>query len=178
MHQPLTEHERFVELFNLNKVEIGVEPALARKVFTDTPASWPWQNFGESILLERVLVKACLYLDGVALLASAVACVLALRWWAAAAIPVCVLASVWHGGTVSVGKQRIWFVLMAVIGAAWFAVSERNSASLWLLLFLSSLLFARLKYYASTFFIRALVIRNSRAYRLLLREGIIAIRDT
>ena len=146
---------------------IGVDLSMARKLYTSVPLSHIAKKTGEFPYFEKAVVLGAFVGGPLALLASFVFAVLAFGWWAVSAIPVSTVIYFVFQGSSSMPKQGmggVTVVLALAIPAlclhwflsdhiGWFAV-------------LVALAFwnARPVCVTATYFLRAFVIRNRRAY--------------
>jgi len=64
------DYQEFVKRAEKGEILIGVEPAVARKFFTNTDHSLIKEKIGEPLFIERFFVKACWLLECVCLLAG------------------------------------------------------------------------------------------------------------
>jgi hypothetical protein len=143
---------------------------MARKLYTDVPLSRITEETGEAPYFEKMVVFGAFVGGPLALLASFVMAALAFGWWAALAIPVSVVIYFVFAGASSMPKQGMGGVSVVLALAIlslylrWFLSDYVG----WYAVFVVFALWnARLVYAAATYFIRAFVIRNRRAYDFL-----------
>jgi hypothetical protein len=168
-------YQNIVKQAERGEILVGVEPALARKFFTDTSHKTIQQEIGEALYIERFSVKAVWVLEFISLLAAIITSVFALGWYSAIAIPLMIIGLFMLGGMASMGKQRMGGALSLVIICSILAYVFREkgtSLTLWLVLLPTPYFFARLTYKLATVFLRALSLRNERAFNLLRDKAI------
>lgn len=91
-----------------NEILVGVEPALARKFFTDTNHEAVQEQIGESLYLERwVVISLAFILQPISLLAGIVLCIFALHWYSMLVAPIMFLGWFVYGGLASAGRQKL-----------------------------------------------------------------------
>ncbi len=157
------------------QILIGVDPALARRFFTDTNHMAVRQQIGEPLFLERFLVNAAWLGEYACLLAGVIASVLALRWYSAIAIPLIVAGSLVLGGAASVGRQRLRGAIFLILVFSFLAYLFRGKGTavvVWLVLLPLPYCFARLTYKLATVFLRLLSLRNQKVFELLHGKAI------
>lgn len=168
-------YQEFVKRAEKGEILIGVEPAIARKFFTDTDHSVIKEKIGESLFIERFFVKTCWLLEFICLLAGIIVSIFALKWYSIIAIPVMLIASFVLGGKASMGRQKIggavFLVVMCVLLAYYFK-NKGTFMTIWLVLLPLPYFFARLTYKLATVFLRLLSVRNEKAFNLLYNQGI------
>ncbi|MDQ7839183.1 MAG: hypothetical protein RDU59_11915 [Thermodesulfobacteriota bacterium] len=170
-----TNYQGFVKQAERGEILIGIEPALARKFFTDTEHKAIQQEIGEALFIERFFVKAVWLLEFISLLAGVVASIFALGWYSAIAIPVMIVGVFILGGKASMGTQKIGGAVFLVIFCFFLAFYFREKGPalfLWLVLLPMPYFFARLTYKLATFFLRALSLRNEKVFNLLYDKAI------
>ena len=168
-------YQEFVKRAEKGEILIGIEPAVARKFFTDTDHSVVKEKIGESLFIERFFVKTCWLLEFICLLAGIIASVFALKWYSIIAIPIMLIAFFVLGGKASMGRQKIggavFLVILCVLLAYYFR-DKGTSVIVWLVLLSLPYFFARLTYKLATMFLRLLSVRNEKAFNLLYDKGI------
>jgi len=169
------EHEQLVKMARDGRILIGVEPAVARRFFTDPSSENLRKAVGESVAFQRLVVLACLLLGPVSLMMSWVLAVFAFGWWGILAGLVALLAWASYNGRASMGKQRIigtaWFLALAI--AAGFLGDTYLRFQIWLVAVAASFFFSRLTYYSAVGFVRSLVLRNRLAFELLSEKALV-----
>lgn len=168
-------YQEFVKRAEKGEILIGIEPAVARKFFTDTDHEAIRQEIGEALFFERFFVKAVWLLEFVFLLSGGVASVFALSWYSIIAIPLMLVVFFILGGKASMGTQKlgsaILFVLICFFLAYYFR-EEGIAMIIWFVLLPLPYFFARLTYKLATVFLRALSVRNEKAFNLLYNNAI------
>jgi len=168
-------YQEFVKRAEKGEILIGVEPAVARKFFTDTDRSIIKEKIGESIFMERFFVKTCWLLEFICLLAVIIVSIFALKWYSIIAIPVMLIVSFVLGGKASMGRQKIGgavFLLVICVLLAYYFRDKGTSIMLWFVLLPLPYFFARLTYKLATMFLRLLSVRNEKVFNLLYGQGI------
>ena len=169
------EHHQLIQQERLGQVLIGVDRAAARKFFTDTDHASVQAAVGESLYLSRIVVKISFILSYFLLVLAVGAGVWAFRWWALAIVPlIIVLWSGYLAGS-SLGNAGLGLALSAAAAAAvtYFLAPLSESTKVCFLLVAGALFFTRFTYTSSTFFLRALAIRNWKALATLEGNGLV-----
>lgn len=159
---------------------IHVEPAGARKFFTNTNYSVIKEKVGESLLIERFFVKACWLLEYVFLIAAMITSIFALKWYSIIAMPVMLIAFIVLSGEASMGKQKIadtLFLIIICFSLAFYFRDKGTSMVVWLVLLPLPYFFVRLTYKLATLFLRLLSVRNEKAFNLLYGKRIFLKED-
>ena len=163
------DYQEFIKMANKGE-PIGVEPAEARKFFTNTDKALVKEKIGEPLSMQRFVVKMCYHLEHICLLASIIISIFALKWYSIIAIPIMFFFSFYLGGLASMGRQRvrgaIYLVIICYVNAYFFR-EYGIFMFVWLILLPLPYLFARLTYKLATIFVRSLSIRNEKAFNLL-----------
>ena len=168
-------YQEFVKRVEKGDAPIRVEPAAARKFFTDPAHSTIKEKVGESLLIDRLFVKTCWLLGYACLIAAMIASVFALKWYSIIATPIILIAFILLSGEASVGKQRILdtVILMVIcILLAYYFKEKGTSMLIWLALLPLPYFFIRLTYKLATLLLRSLSIRNEKAFNLLYGKRI------
>lgn len=168
-------YQEFVQRAEKGEILIGTEPAVARKLFTDTDRLAIKEKLGESLFIERFFVKMAWLLEFISLLGGIIASIFALKWYSIIAIPVMLIAFFVLGGKASIGRQKMGGALFLVVICALLAYEFRDKGAVmtaWLVLLPLPYFFARLTYKLATVFLRSLSVRNERAFNLLYGHGI------
>lgn len=169
------DYQELVKRAEKGEILIGVEPAVARKFFTDTNHSIVKEKIGEPLFIERFFVKTCWLLECTCLLAGIITSIFALKWYSIIAIPVMLIAFFVLGGKASMGKQKVGgavFLVTICVLLAYYFRGEGTSMIVWLVLLPLPYFFARLTYKLATIFLRCLSVRNEKAFNLLYGKGI------
>jgi hypothetical protein len=163
-------HQEFVKRTGSGKVLMVVEPSVARKFFTDRDPSLIKGKIGESIFMERFLVKICWSLEFVLLFAGIIASIFALEWYSVVAIPVMLIVFIVLSGEASMGRSKIGdavFLMAICVLLAYFLRDKGTSMIVWLVILPLPYFFIRLTYKLATTFARLLSVRNEKAFNLL-----------
>lgn len=164
------EYKEFVARANSGALLIGVDRAVARKLYTDIPLSRIEKETGEAPYFEKMVVWFAWLSAPLALLASFVLSVLAFRWWAALAIPVSVVVYFVFSGQSSMprrGMLGITILLALAVGSLFTDFFTSRLAPWYFIAVAFSFWASRLVYNAATVFVRAFVLRNQRALEFL-----------
>ncbi|MDP2898516.1 MAG: hypothetical protein Q8Q12_18410 [bacterium] len=171
----ITSHEDFVRAAAAGHILIGIEPALARRFFTNIDRRTLEQKVGAPLTVQRLLVKTAWLLEWISLLAGMIASVVALGWYAAIAVPVMAVASFILGGMASYGRQRMRGAICLVLLAVSLAYALRHEGPalvVWLALLPLPYFFARLTYKLGTALLRRLCLKSERVFNLLSGRAI------
>lgn len=172
----IIDHQEFCKLFEAGKLSIGVDPAAARRLFTETRMSSFRGTLGESVLLECTVITTTFYL---ALLCIPVSFYFAYRsfgWWSIAVIPVSAVLLFYNHATSSAGRPGLLLAWLALAFLVWLNTFESGPVYRWLLLAAASNCLSRTAYRLSSFFVRSLVIRSPQAFSVL-RSGLTLRED-
>lgn len=169
------EHQELVEREEQGHVLIGVDRVVARKFFTDTSHREVQAEIGESLYLDRLIVKTSFVLGYVLVLLGLAASVWAFGWWALLAVPFTIVLWGAYLAASSRGNAGVGFGLVALVGAcaAYFLAPLSMPVKICLLLVAGALFFARFTYSSSTFLLRALALRNHKAFNALEGNGLV-----
>jgi len=145
---------------------VGVDRVFARKLYTGMATSAIEEATGEAPYLEKLVVWFAFLASPVAMLGSAVLAAVAFHWWALLIVPVALLWWMFNRSTSVRGGSSIWFLTLALIASV--SVHFMNLLAIprmsgLVAVFAFALWCDRLLYCASTFFLRAFVLRNQRA---------------
>jgi ABC-type multidrug transport system fused ATPase/permease subunit len=97
----------FVKQAKNGEILIGVEPAVARRFFTDSDKNIIRQLIGESLSVKQFLVKLVWILEYVTLFVGIIVSIFAIHWYSFIAIPLMIVISFILGGKASAGAQRL-----------------------------------------------------------------------
>ena len=168
-------YQEFVKRVEKGDASIRVEPAAARKFFTDTAQSRIKEKVGESLLIERLVVKTCWLLGYACLIAAMIASVFALKWYSIIAMPVMLIAFTLLSGEAYMSKQKILdtvFLLVICVLLAYYFRNKGPSMLVWLMLLPLPYFFIRLTYKLATMFLRSLSMQNEKVFNLLYGKRI------
>ncbi len=168
-------YQEFKDKANKNEILIGIEPAIARKFFTDTGHSIIKEKINEPLYLERFIVKLFFYLQFLTLLAVLILSIFALKWYSIIAIPIIILLFSILVGKASMGNQKIGgaiLILLVFFILAYIFKDHGIYMMAWLILVPLPYFFARLTYKFATILLRLISLRNEKVYDLLINNGI------
>ena len=156
----------------------GMDPAHARRLFTDIKGDALVLKIGEDLRFERFLVTACMTISWWGFLISLPVAIWAFGWWAIAAIPAATVIRYGHFSRAGMGRQSLFFEATALAVAIVVPpiIGWDARIYVWLVVLAASLLAARLIYFFSSRIVRNLVLRNPKAYDLLSQD--IRIQET
>lgn len=162
-------HDEFVRRAAADEIVIGVEPALARRYLMKSSGDHLESGIGERATVERAIVTGAYWLGPLAMVASIPAAVAGFSWWSMIAIPVTLVGWWFYYGRASAGRQRVRSVV-AGLGLALMLCYQSPTLTpslLWLVCIAAAFFFARMTFASASFFVRALVVRNVRAFDIL-----------
>ena len=161
------EYQNLVKRVCEGKVSVGVDRTVARKVYTGLSITKIREFTDETPYFEKAVVLFAFVGGPLFALTSAALAVVSFHWWAFLVIPVCL--SVWfvYKGVSSRGGARMVFISFVLGGSvvAYFAdIMPTKLSGIFLGSFIAALWCERLVYSAATSFLRALVLRNLKAF--------------
>jgi hypothetical protein len=168
-------YQEVVNKASKGELLIGVEPALARRFFTDSDPQVLQREFGSSFSKERLLVRIVWLLEYPSLFAGLIASIFAFHWYSIIAILLMVVIAFMYGAKSSGGFQQIGGVLYFFIICLFLAYYFKNSGiaiSIWFLLLPLPYLSAKLTYKLSTVLLRGLSLSNERLFNFLYDKAI------
>jgi len=168
-------YKEFTKQVEKDEIIMGVEPAVARRFFTDTNHSTIKEEIGEPLFLERFFVKTCWLLEFVCLLAGIIMSIFGLKYYSIIVIPIMLITFLFLGAKASIGRQKIGgaiFLLIISILLAYYFRENGIYIIIWIILLPLPYFFTRLTYKSSTMFLRLLSVRNEKAFNLLHNKGI------
>jgi hypothetical protein len=161
------EHRELVEAEKQGRILVGVDRVYARKLYTDVSLRRIKELTGEPVYLEKAVVWFSFLGTPLTLVAACVFAIIAFRWWACIAVPSAVMAWFTYSSMSARGGARIGLITVLLAAATTVAILG-VVAAFWTNLFIIALLLSlwmnRLLYVASTFFLRAFVLRSSQAW--------------
>jgi hypothetical protein len=170
MSETGTEHRDIVAREADGELVIGIDRAFARRFFTDTPIRVVHENTGESPYFAKGIVMAAFLGSPLTLVVASALAIATVRWWAILVIPIGILAWILHGSASSLGRAGLTptTLLLSGLVVAWL-LNIGGYDTLWRLgsAYGVALWLDRFLYVAATILLRALVIRNARAFRWL-----------
>ncbi len=161
-----SDYKTLVESAYDGRVVVGVDRAFARKLYTDVATSAIEEATGEAPYVEKLVVWFAFVAAPVAMLGSTVAAAFAFGWWALVIIPAALVWWMFNKSMSVRGGSPIWFLtllVVAAVGVHFVKLLPSPWMSGFLALFALAMWCDRLLYWASTFFLRALVLRNRQA---------------
>lgn len=178
------EHQELVARFQSGSLLIGIDPSMARKLYTDVSLSLNTEETGETPYFDKIVVLGAFLGGPISLLTSFVMAGLAFGWWAALVIPISIvvyvvfsaISSGHHPSMPKQGMAGVSVLLVLALLSLFFNWYPSRYISGYAVLVLFALWNARLVYVAATYFMRAFVVRNRRAYEFLAPN--IHLKDT
>lgn len=168
------EYKAFVQSAYDGRLLVGVDRIFARKLYTEISTSEIEEATGEKPRLAKLVVWFAYLASPLAMLITAILAAFSFRWWALVIIPAGFLGWMLNSMTARRGSSSMWFLTLVGIAAVGIHLM-RLLADPYLSGFIASFAFAlwcdRLLYSASTFFFRAFILRNPRAF-LAFGEGV------
>jgi hypothetical protein len=163
------EHAQLVQEEADGRLLFGIDPAFARKFFTDVPLRDIERETGDVTYLEKLVVFGAFLGAPLCLLGSAILAALYFRWWSIVIVPAAVVLWFLFSGTSSMGRSRLFGVsLLPLAAIALHFFCSFNPRLTFFLLFLSLAFWLnRFMYVAATLFLRALIIRSHCAFSFL-----------
>jgi len=171
----MTDFQETVRRWNLRTIAIGIDRGFARRFFTDQRLSTIEQRTGERPVIAWTVVFSAFLVGPIALIVSLVLAATVLRGWSLLAVPVglIVYGVNWtRSVTRRAGLVRLSFALAASILVVATDPAWNWAASAMSFTFVLGLWAVRFTYVVAPRFLRALVLRNHRAFELL-REHIV-----
>ena len=172
------EYEEVIELEAQGRLLIGIDRTMAWKFYTDISASKIAENTGEKPYFEKTIVWLAFLFGPLALILSIILGFLAFGWWGTLCLTICPIIYFLYFSFSAKGGSRIFGITMILIismAIHLWGVFNVPMISWFVIAFVFSLWLVRLLYCSSTFFLRAFVIRNKKAYEWL--EDNLAIRE-
>jgi hypothetical protein len=164
------EHKEVIELEKQGKLLIGVDRAMARKFYTNIPISKIQEETGETPYFEKTIIWFAFLFGPIALITCIVLGFFAFSWWGISCMVLCPVAYFMYSSSSVLGDSKltgITLLLFISIAIHFFGNLRTPWISGFISIFLLSLWCERLLYCASTFLLRAFVIRNARAFEFL-----------
>lgn len=159
--------EDVVRLEKNGQLLIGIDRTFARQFYTDLALRVVEAHTGEAPYLEKALVMGAFIGSPLAVLVSAILAILVIGWWSALAIPVALLVWIRWYSTSSHGRARLTGVSVLLVAVVVFwRLGSPVTRDVWtlVLIYVAALWLGRFVYIGSTFFLRAFVLRNQRAF--------------
>lgn len=173
----LLKHDEFCAAAEAGEIYIGVEPALARKFFTDTNHDKVIAAIGEPLYFERAVVRSFFILALILLFVSPWFACKAFGWWSLAVIPMSFAWGFYQNGISSIGRPSLWAPAAGVAAIVFVGIDfpAARPVCLWAGLIAGAILSSRLTYRCATTLISAIAVRNAKAYGIL-RDSVITVK--
>ncbi len=160
------EYEEFVQAAYDGHVVVGVDRVDAKKLYTEVSLADIEKATGETVYLEKLVVRSAELVSFVAAIGSVGLAALAFGWWAVLITPVALFLWFFNISLSVVGGSRIWVLTLLLIAAVVVHLMKLLPSpwmSGFFAVYFLALWCSRLLYSASTVFLRAFVLRNQRA---------------
>ncbi|HVZ00962.1 MAG TPA: hypothetical protein VHA35_15755 [Dongiaceae bacterium] len=176
---PMTvwEHQEFQKKAYADKLVVGVDRIFARRFYTNTSVQKMRSLTGEPVPIAKAAVMLAFIIGPLLVVAASVLTFMGLEWWGLLAVPAGIVVYIYYQGLSVLGRSRltpISIITMAAIAVSPFGILPVRIAES-LCCFSAALWCGRFQYVGSTFFVRALIIRNVKAFNAL--EGELVIRE-
>ena len=174
------EHRRILEEERTGQLLIGIDRPLARQFFTNTSHAAVQSEIGEPVHFQRFMVKGA-FISGYLLAVTAIGVsIWAFGWWSLLIGPLALASWFMYLGGSSRGDSSIWFAVLLLVGAAsvLFVGDLSLAAKLFFATLAAAFFLARLTYLIAVAFLRALVVRNWRAFDALDGTAVVAHRTS
>ncbi len=172
-------HSEMLDAFYSGRLALGVEPAQARRLFTDLSAQQLAELAGQRLDGPKLLVSYVMAIEHLGFLASLVLAVFVWELHALWIIPLTIIVHFVSKSSASMGRPAILFPLLVIAAASWIAWYFRDLGIVfvvWCVLTASLPFWSRLLYRSAAFFVRSLVLRSEYAYDRL-HESVLLFRD-
>ncbi|MGB3979417.1 MAG: hypothetical protein WBK73_10520 [Tepidanaerobacteraceae bacterium] len=171
------EYKSMVEAAEKGEILVGVDRALARKLFTETKNRFrEFESIiNESLRLQRAISLIAFVSSPILVLLTSILAIIALGWWALLGVPIIFFIWLYYKSLSVRGGAGLKAISFFVIFAILIFVANPflwNIQYLFLLPFIISLWLERFLYCYTTHQLRTLVLRNKKAYELF-KNGII-----
>jgi len=169
-----SEYRTFIQAAHEGQILVGVDRVYARKLYTDVPISVIEEATGEAPYAEKLVVWFAFLASPLAIVCSAILAAFAFRWWAFLIIPVAFIWWMFNRSMSARGDSSLWLhtiIVIAAVSVHFANILPTHWMSGFAALFTFALWTDRLLYCSSTFFLRAFVLRNQRAFEAF-GEGI------
>ena len=168
-----SKHRMFVSRVERGDVLVGIDRPFARQFYTKVRLSEIAERTGESPVFEKAVVMGAWIGGPLALLGSFVLFVRAFGVWAVALCPVALASWVVFSSMSTAGRGRLRVISVLTIAAGVYWASGPSVVAATILVFAVALWLTRVMYVSATFFLRAFVVRNARAYDWLEQHLVI-----
>lgn len=160
------EYKALVQSAYDNRILIGVDRIFARRLYTNISTSTIHTITGETPYIEKFVIWFAFLASPIAICMGVFAAVFGFRWWAFIVVPGALLLWMLNRSMSVRGGSSMWFLTLILVTAVSLHFMKLLSSP-WMSGFIAIFAFAlwcdRLLYCASTFFLRAFVLRNPRA---------------
>lgn len=169
------EYQDFVTAEKNGKILVGIEPAIARRFFTETNYKEAIELTDNNLFLERFSIRLLMILEVVFAILAVILSALSLKWYSLLFIPIFLIFWFKYKLGSSLANQNISgivFITFFVITSSLYFFKDNLLTVLLCISTPLTFLFSKLIYKASTVFLRNLAINNHKIYGLLLDKGI------
>lgn len=164
-------HKELVRAYYDNEVTIGVDPAVARRFFTDADFKAVEDKIGEPLYLEPFLTRLLWFGSYLLTIIVSILLFISFGYYGLILVPVFILFCLFKFGRSSMGMASILYPFLGVIVSIIVAfVYLDGFRALTVCLLFAPWLMATIEYRCATTFFRNLVIRNEKAHKLLNDE--------
>jgi len=160
-------HREMLDAFNSGQLALGVEPAQARRLFTDHSPNQLAELVGQRLDGQKLFVSSVMTIEHLGFLSSLVLAGFVWRWHALWIIPLTMIAYFISKSGASMGRPGLFFPLVLIVAAAWAARHFRDFGTLfviWCVLTASLPFWNRLLYRSAAYFVHSLVLRSEYAF--------------
>jgi len=167
------DYEQFLDEVNQGNLLMGIEPALARRFYTDLTNSQRLEKSGRSQSKRSTIVKLFLGLEMLALITSSISAIYALNWWSLAFIPSLILLWTHWKSSSSMGKPKFGGAIFLFLCGISVAIYFSNLGTSYIIMFATATLpniFTKLVYHFSAEFMRDLVKNSEKAFDYLFNN--------
>ena len=161
-------HDEMLSQVEGGRLLMGVDPAIARRFYTDLTNSERHERVGDAQVNQSNTIRLFFGIELLTLLTAAIASGFAFHWWAAVIIPGLVVLWFFWRSTASVGRPSFVpsFLLIALSWSVAIYFRHRGTAFV-VALVATPLphLFSRLVYRTAAHYLRRLAKESARAYQ-------------
>lgn len=161
-------------------ISIGVDPADARKLFTETDAKSTYVKFGETFSATRLFAQFLFVSSYLVVFFSVVISVYIFHWFSLVAIPLIVVVDIYLIGKASVGNHSLTFPVILLIISVVVVLFSKNQTQLfniWIISLPVPFLFSTLMYSFVSNSLRAILIKNEKVYNMFSSHNAIIIKQ-
>lgn len=171
----IVNYTEIVERARKGNLLVEIEPAVARKFFTNTDMKALESEIGQSLSKQSLTINAMMILVWLFMFAVDVASIIAFKWLSIAIIPVVFIAHFFYQSRASLGGQRLWgvsiFMGLCFLAALKFSYMG-TAVTVFYILVPLPFLFIRLMYYLSCSMLRNLSLKNESLFNILYDKAI------